>query len=285
MTSKHSIPADIPQGAHALYTKNYQAITYDNGRLFLFAADQKIEHLNQDFSGKSIPEEVNHPRHLFEIAQRGSIGAFATHLGLISRYGKLYPDVNYIVKLNGKTNIVPTTQRDPISLQLWSVDDIVTFKKTSGLNIRGVGYTLYLGSEHESAMLTQAAQTVYQAHQHGLVAILWIYPRGKAVKDERADTVVAGATGVAAALGADFVKINPPRGGYKALKTAIYAAGQTQVVCTGGKKVPTRSYLKQLKDQLAKGATSGCAVGRNIFSYKLEQAIEITKKIAQILQS
>ncbi|MBN1549045.1 hypothetical protein JW872_00045 [Candidatus Babeliales bacterium] len=285
MTSKVFIPADVPQGAHAQYCKNYQAITYENGRLFLFAADQKIEHLNSDFAGKTIPKSVNNPKHLFEIAQQGSIGAFATHLGLIARYGPDYSDINYIVKLNGKTNIVPTTQRDPLSTQLWSVDDVITFQKSSGLKVRGIGYTVYLGSEYESVMLTQAAQTIISAHRHGLVAILWVYPRGKAVKEDRSDALISGATGVAAALGADFVKINPPRSGHKALKTAVHAAGMTKVICTGGHKIPTRSFLKQLNEQLTKGNTFGCAVGRNIFSHELPRAIDITYKIAELLKT
>jgi fructose-bisphosphate aldolase / 6-deoxy-5-ketofructose 1-phosphate synthase len=66
-----------------------------------------------------------------------------------------YPEINYIIKMNGKTDLVKKEQRDPISRQLWSLDQVLEFKKSSGLSIVGVGYTVYLGSEYETEMLTQ----------------------------------------------------------------------------------------------------------------------------------
>ena len=44
-----------------------------------------------------------------------------------------------------------------------------------------------------------------------LSLVLWIYPRGKAVPDEKDPDLIAGAAGVALCLGADFVKVNPPK--------------------------------------------------------------------------
>ena len=41
--------------------------------------------------------------------------------------------------------------------------------------------------------------------------MLWIYPRGKAVTAEKDPDLIAGAAGVALCLGADFVKVNPPK--------------------------------------------------------------------------
>ena len=73
-----------------------------------------------------------------------------------------------------------------------------------GLNILGVGYTVYSGSEFEGQMLHEAAQAVFQAHQHGLLSVLWMYPRGRSVADEKDPHLVAGAAGVACALGSDL---------------------------------------------------------------------------------
>src|SRR5579864_9387764 len=96
-----TIPADVPKSAHQTYLAHYAAITKNTGNLFLFAADQKIEHLNTDFYGNTIHPDANSPEHLFKIASQGSIGAFATHIGLIARYGRQYPKIHYIAKLNG----------------------------------------------------------------------------------------------------------------------------------------------------------------------------------------
>jgi DhnA family fructose-bisphosphate aldolase class Ia len=114
----------------------------------------------------------------------------------------------------------------------------VDFRDNSGLNILAVGYTVYLGSQYESEMLHQAARIVSNAHQHGLISVLWIYPRGKGVADEKDPHLIAGATGVAACLGRDFVKVNYPKKegceSKEVFKEAILAAGLSKVVCAGG---------------------------------------------------
>ena len=245
-----NIPADIPSQCIRTFRNNYNLITHDNNLLFLFAGDQKIEHLNQDFFGENIPPEVANPQHLFAIADNYVIGAFATQLGLIARYGAQYPKINYIVKLNSKTNLLPAEAHDPMSEQLWSVHDVVTFKKNSGLNICGVGYTIYLGSEYEALMLQQAAQIIFNAHQEGLVAILWIYPRGKHIKSYSPE-ILAGSAGVANCLGADFVKLSIPRhADYDDLIPAVKAAGNTKIVISGGEKIDEEAFLQDLKEQL-----------------------------------
>ena len=116
----------------------------------------------------------NDPEHLFRIVSQARIGAFATQMGLIARYGTDYPDVPYLVKLNSKTNLVKTSQADPFSTQWLTVQQVYDLQKESGLNILGLGYTVYLGSEHEQEMLSQAAKLVYEAHQMGYVTLLWM---------------------------------------------------------------------------------------------------------------
>ncbi len=205
------VPLDVPKNIRDKYVKNYLTITRDSGRLMLFAGDQKVEHLNDDFYGEGIHPDDNEPEHMFRIASKAKIGVFATQLGLIASYGRDYPKVPYLVKLNSKTHLIKTAQSDPFSNELVSVEQVIDFKENSGLNILAVGYTIYLGSEYEPEMLRQAAQIIYEAHQHGLIIVLWIYPRGEAIKDEKDPHLIAGATGVAACLGADFVKINYPK--------------------------------------------------------------------------
>ena len=273
------VPADVPQHAQAQFIENYTAITRDTGRLFLFAGDQKIEHMNK---------EMLDPEHLFKIASAGYIGAFATQLGLIARYGQHYDaSINYIIKLNSKTDLIAPEHKDPISSQLWSIDNVVEFKKNSGLAIRGVGYTVYLGSEHEQSMLHEAAQIVYQAHQHGLITILWMYPRGKAVLNEKDAKTIAGAAGIAPCLGADFAKINAPitnnQKKAELLTMAVNAAGNTKLICSGGKPLEAQEFLKELHEQLSLGGVAGCATGRNIYQRPLEDAIAMTKSIAELV--
>lgn len=53
----------------------------------LFAGDQKVEHLNDDFYGDDIHPDDADPEHLFRIAAKAKIGLFASQLGLVARYG------------------------------------------------------------------------------------------------------------------------------------------------------------------------------------------------------
>ena len=44
-------PLDVPGSKRRAYLGNYDRITQGSGRLMLFAGDQKVEHLNDDFYG------------------------------------------------------------------------------------------------------------------------------------------------------------------------------------------------------------------------------------------
>ncbi len=279
------IPVDVPSEKKDTFKNNLNAITRNSDRLFLFAGDQKIEHLNNDFYNKNLPPEIAHPKHLFNIAQQGDIGAFATQLGLIARYGNECNNINYIAKLNSKTNI---SKAEPLSSQLWSVADVAQLREQSEFKIRGVGYTIYLGSEHEATMLQQAAHIVWQAHQEGLIAILWIYPRGKAVKSDNSLEMLAGAAGVANALGADVVKIKAPEPSrnytvVEQLRIIKQAAGNTKVICSGGKKTDQNTFLRLVKQHIKEGDIAGAAVGRNVFQQSLSDAIAMTQKLAKTI--
>lgn len=277
------VPLDVPKDMSDRYRDNLLAMTHESGRLMLFAGDQKVEHLNKDFYGDGIPADDNEPEHLFRVASGADIGVFATQLGLIARYGMDYREVPYLVKLNSKSNLVKTSQAEPFSNQLYDVEQVEDFRQNSGLNIHGVGYTIYLGSEFEAEMLAQAARVVYDAHQYGMLSVLWIYPRGEAVADERDPHLIAGATGVAACLGSDFVKVNPPKtesgSSAEELKEAVLAAGRTRVICAGGSAVDMKQFLQGLHDQIHIGGASGNATGRNIHQRDNETAMKFANAI------
>jgi len=281
-----SVPLDVPRDSREMYVRNYLKMTRGTGRLMLFAGDQKVEHLNDDFHGDGIDPGDGDPEHLFEIADRSNIGVFATQLGLVSRYGMDYREIPYLIKLNSKTNLVKTEQGDPLSLQWLEVQDVAEFRDETGLDVLGVGYTVYLGSEHEARMLQQAARIVHEAHRHGFVTVLWMYPRGKAVRDEKDPHLIAGATGVAACLGSDFAKVNyPQKPGCESkeiLKEAVRAAGRTKVVCAGGSSVDPSAFFRRLHDQIHVSGAAGNATGRNIHQKPLDDAIRMCNAIYAI---
>jgi fructose-bisphosphate aldolase / 6-deoxy-5-ketofructose 1-phosphate synthase len=284
------VPADVPEASVSTYIRNYLTATNGTGRLMLFAGDQKIEHLNDDFCGTSpigvIPEEDGDPEHLFRIASKGQIGVFATQQGLISLYGRTYPDIPYLVKLNSKTHLVKTAQRDPISGVLTDIDRILELRD-NGINIVGVGFTIYVGSEFDHIQLEEAAHLIHDAHREGLIAVLWIYPRGEAVKVEKDPHLIAGAAGVAACMGSDFTKINPPspddgRTSAEALVEAVRAGGRCGVICSGGSSQSGEVFLQNLHSQIHVGGAVGNATGRNIHQRPLDEALRLCAAVSAV---
>ena len=280
------IPLDVPNESKEIYRQNYLRITHGKNRLMLFAGDQKAEHLNNDFYGPGIAPDDNDPEHLFRIAAGAHIGVFATQLGLIAQYGMDYPHIPYLVKLNSKSNLIKTQQAEPFSQQWIEVEQVVEFRNNADISIHAVGYTVYLGSEYESEMLQQAAQVVNTAHFYGLATVLWIYPRGKAVLDEKSPHLIAGAAGMAACLGSDFVKVNAPKkegmDPGEVLKEAVQASGRTKLVCAGGEAIDEEQFLRNLYNQIHTGGASGNATGRNLHQKPLKEAINFCNAIYAI---
>jgi fructose-bisphosphate aldolase/6-deoxy-5-ketofructose 1-phosphate synthase len=110
-----------------------------------------------------------------------------------------------------------------------------------------------------------------------------MYPRGRAVKDEKDPHLIAGAAGVAAALGSDFAKVNYPEKlgceSSQVFKEAVQAAGRTKVVCAGGASLDVKSFLERLHDQIHISGASGNATGRNIHQKPLDEAVRFCNAI------
>lgn len=285
MSATRRPPLGIPNDSAKRWTENYQLATQESGRLFLMAGDQKVEHLNDDFVGAGVAADDADPEHLFRIANAAPVGCFAAQMGLISHYGRDYPEIPYLLKLNSKTHLLKTAEQDPLSSQWQSMSQVQDFVRHSGLKVVGVGYTIYPGSAYEAQMLSEAARLIQDAHNMGLLAVIWAYPRGKAVgKREQDPHMIAGAAGLVACLGADFAKVNPPlddQGNMDAylLGEAVAAAGRTQVICAGGSETDAKSFLQRLHEQIHLGGTQGCATGRNVHQRSQTDAIAFCRAI------
>ena len=293
--SKYHVPADVPDELIETFIQNMDAATAGTGKMNLFACDQKIEHLNDDFydGDEIIPLSSNNPEHLFKIGQtchqEGTIGVLAGQLGLISHYARDYPEIPYLVKLNSKSHLVKKGQRDPISQALWDMDDVMSLLH-NGINVVGIGYTIYVRIEFEHEMLSEAAQFIRQAHELGMISVVWMYPRGKAVSDEKDPQLISGAAGVATCIGADFAKVNYPTAWEgmtqsESLAIASQASGRTGIICSGGGSLPPEQFLQRLWDQMNVGGCRGAATGRNIhqkntefaFDHKIEEFFQLKK--------
>ncbi|HLC78021.1 MAG TPA: fructose-bisphosphate aldolase [Candidatus Nanoarchaeia archaeon] len=239
------------------------------GKALFLAYDQGLEHGPLDFNDKNVD-----PLYVIDIAKKGKYTGIVFQKGIAEKYRKEIKrsKIPLIVKLNGKTNLV---EGDPISLQLCSVDEAVK------LGARAVGYTLYIGSKHESLMFQEFELIQKQAHSKGIPVIAWIYPRGSGLKDRKETELMAYATRAGLELGADIIKIHPV-GDLKDLKWAVKSAGKAMVVAAGGSKTNEGDLLNQAKNYTDAGF-AGLAIGRNV--WQSENPLELTKKIKKIIFS
>lgn len=220
-----------------------------DGRSLLLAYDQGLEHgPSTDFDDRNVD-----PSFVMDVAARGRFNGVVFQKGVAERYydGR----VPLLVKLNGKTSL---PRGEPVSRQECSVEH------AASLGAKGVGYTIYLGSQHEAVMLSEFGKVQEEAHDRGLAAVAWIYPRGEAVKDDTSKEIVSYAARAGLELGADAVKIKYS-GDVASFSWAVKSAAGVKVFMSGGPKAPTDdAFLKQVEGVMEAGAT-GVAVGRNVW--------------------
>ncbi|RME54949.1 hypothetical protein D6777_02200 [Candidatus Woesearchaeota archaeon] len=218
------------------------------GRMLVLAYDHGMEHGPTDFNDKNVD-----PNYIMQLAK-------ATKLPIVLQKGlaeKYYDkSVPLILKLNGKTNLY---KGEPYSPPLATVAEAVKMKAEA------VGYTVYIGSKYEAKMFKEFELVQREAHKKGLPVMLWVYPRGKSVKNDTDKDVLAYAARVGLELGADVVKLKYP-GSVRAFKWVVKSAGEVKVVVAGGVKKDVKGLLKQTYD-IVKSGGAGLAVGRNVWQY------------------
>jgi fructose-bisphosphate aldolase, class I len=222
---------------------------------FMFLAyDQGLEHGPTDFDDDNVD-----PNNIIEIAEKGDYTGIIFQKGIAEKYFSEIKKsrVPLIVKLNGKTNLV---EGDPISPQLCTVQEAID------LGASAVGFTVYIGSEHEEEMMEEFVAMQREAHKNNLPVIAWIYPRGKSLKGKKEGDLLAYAARVGLEIGADIIKIHS-HGNKKDLAWAVEAAAKARVVIAGGSKKKEAALKKEIEEAMSVGV-SGIAIGRNIWQAK-----------------
>ncbi len=232
----------------------------------LLAYDQGFEHGPVDFNEKNID-----PTYVMNIAKNGYFTGVIFQEGVAAKYYEKDSGVPLILKLNGKTSF----QKDePLSLQLCTVDRAIE------LGAVGVGYTVFVGSEHEEEMMREFSRIEDEAHAKGLIVIAWMYPRGKKVEGkEKEKDIVAYAARLGMELNADMVKV-PYTGDRESFGWVVKSAGKTGVLMSGGNKTDWLSLEAEVRGVMDAGAR-GIAVGRNV--WQDDDPGEVSRKLAEIV--
>jgi fructose-bisphosphate aldolase, class I len=173
------------------------------GKLVILPVDQGFEH------GPARSFAVNppayDPRYHFQLAIDAGCNAYAAPLGFLEAGAAEFAGrIPLILKMN--SHDVLYDEKDPLPSMTGSVDDALR------LGCVAVGFTIYPGSAHSTAMYEQFRQMVQDAKDAGLVAVCWSYPRGTSIskQGETAADVVAYAAQIAAQMGAHIIKVKPP---------------------------------------------------------------------------
>jgi len=240
-----------------------------DGKVLILAYDHGLEHGPVDF--EEVPESAN-PERVFEVATHPAVTTLAVQKGLAEAYYPSYEDdVDLLAKLNGTSNL---WMGEPDSAVNCSVE-----YAAEGLDADAVGFTLYGGSNHEIEMAEEFREAQEAAREYDLPVVMWSYPRGQGLKNDKKPGTIAYAARQAHELGADVAKVKYP-GSREAMEQAVRMAGRTRVVMSGGSKTSDREFLESVKAVIDAGG-AGLAVGRNVF--QRENPTHILDALEQVI--
>lgn len=241
-----------------------------NGNSLILAYDHGLEHGPVDF--EPVPESAD-PRHVFEVAKHDAVTCIAVQKGIAEAYHPDYEDeVNLLVKLNGTSN-------------LWEPEDYYSPKNCSvqyaveELGADAVGYTMYAGSDYEGSMFEEFRRVQEEARKYGIPVVMWAYPRGRPIKNDKKTPIISYAARIGLELGADMVKCKYP-GSREAWEQVVEVSGEMKTVMSGGSKTSDRDFLEQIHSVIEAGG-NGLAVGRNVF--QRENPEDILDKLEQVI--
>lgn len=239
-----------------------------DGKVMLLAYDQGFEHGPVDLDERNV-----NPEYIIGLLESKLFTGVVFQEGVADKYYDVKKHKTpLIVKLNGKTSY--QKGMEPLSLQLCTVERAVE------LGAKGVGYTIYVGSEHEEQMMVEFSKIEDEAHKAGLVVIAWMYPRGEKVKGKETEKeTVAYAARLGMELNADFVKV-PYTGSKESFKWVVKCAGKTGVLVQGGNRVGWEKLEKQIVNSMDAGA-KGIAIGRNV--WQAEKPLEVAEKLSKLV--
>jgi class I fructose-bisphosphate aldolase len=186
------------------------------GYVSILPVDQGIEHsAGASFAPNPIYFD---PENIAKLALEGGCNAVASTLGVLGACARKYAHrIPFLVKLNHNEFLSYPNKYDQIQF--------ASVKQAFDMGAVAVGATIYFGSDESDRQIVEVSRMFAQAHELGLVTVLWCYLRNPAFKTPEKDFhVSADLTGQANHLGvtiqADIIKQKIPEnnGGYNALK-------------------------------------------------------------------
>jgi fructose-bisphosphate aldolase, class I len=195
------------------------------GYVSILPVDQGIEHS----AGASFAPNPDYfdPENICKLAIDGGCNAVASTLGVMGAVARKYAHkIPYVLKINHNEILSYPNTYDQILF--------ASVKQAFDMGAIGVGATIYFGSAESHRQIQEISHAFQQAHELGMITILWCYLRNNAFKvagiDYHASADLTGqGNHLGVTIGADIIKQKLPtnNGGYKAVSTKEHPFGKT----------------------------------------------------------
>jgi len=209
--------------------RNYQ-LMLNTGRLAgtgyvsILPVDQGIEHS----AGASFAPNPDYfdAENIVKLAIEGGCNAVASTFGVLGIVARKYAHkIPFMVKFNHNELMTYPNQFKQIPFG--------TIKQCWDMGAVAVGATIYFGSDNSSEQIQYVADMFAQAHELGMVTVLWCYIRNDAFKVNGVDyhssaDLTGQANHLGATIQADIVKQKLPtnNGGFSALNSGNSSYGK-----------------------------------------------------------
>jgi len=294
--------------------RNYQTLL-NQGRLAgtgyvsILPVDQGIEH---SASASFAPNPAYFdPKNVVELAYEGGCNAVASTLGGLASVARLYAHkLPFIVKLNHNDSLVHPSSFDQTLFG--------QVKQAYDMGAVGIGATIYFGSESSRRQLQEVSAAFQQAHELGMVTVLWTYLRNDAFKKDGVDYHTASdLTGQANHLGvtikADIIKqkMAENNGGFNAVSVGkthpkVYDElssehpidlvryqvvncylGRIGLISSGGASTGKGDLEKAVRTAVINKRAGGMGLisGRKAFQCPMSEGIELLNSIQDVYLS
>ncbi len=186
------------------------------GYVSILPVDQGIEHsAGASFAPNPIFFD---PAAIVELAIEGGCNAVASTLGVLGSVSRKYAHkIPFLVKLNHNEFLSYPNTYDQIKFG--------SVQQAFDMGAVAVGATIYFGSEESHRQIQEVSTWFQEAHELGLVTVLWCYLRNAAFKTEKVDYHTAAdlssqANHLGVTIQADIIKqkMATNNGGFEALK-------------------------------------------------------------------
>jgi class I fructose-bisphosphate aldolase len=293
-------PSDNPGTLANLHRLLMTGKLAGTGKLVILPVDQGFEHGPARSFAKN-PAGYD-PEYHVQLAIESGCNAYAAPLGFIEAIAGTYAgQIPLILKLNNSDSLSKLGGA-PISAVTSSVREAVR------LGCSAIGYTIYPGSDARNEQLENLRALTEEAKAHGLVVVVWSYPRGSGVskEGETAVDIAAYAAQIACQMGAHIVKVKPPKAAldhpeakkvYEELRIPIATLaervrhvvqscfnGKRIVIFSGGESKGTDALLEDIRG-LKEGGAFGSIMGRNAFQRPKAEALKLLDDVIRIVAS